>query len=253
MFPDWYQQWTLDYCLLHSAIIVTADYRLLPESTGADLYEDISDFWVWLRANLQPILDNARPGVEADFDKLLIHGESAGATIAMVSAFSQPVGSIKAIIGMYPAIDIIGQRSEPTEARPLLPESLLRDHLSAMQPGKIVTAALPPERIALAVAMAQHGIIGSYYGTDPKHDLWKLLEGAAVIPPTLVLHGSDDSAVPVEGSVRWVEAAKKKFGEKVKLHIEAGGEHGFDNFVPLETPWLQQELVEITAQWLGGA
>jgi acetyl esterase/lipase len=252
LFPEWYQQWVLDYCLLHSAIIVTGDYRMLPESTGADLYEDISDFWDWLRADLQAVLDRARPGVEADFDKLLVHGESAGGAITMVSAFSQPAGSIKAVIPMYPAIDIAGQRTEPTIEVPLIPESVLRDHLSAILPGKIVTAATPPERMDIAISMAQQGAIGAYYGTDPKHDLWKLLEGGADMPYTLILHGAADSAVPVEGSIKWVEAARKKFGDgKVKLHVEPGGEHGFDCAVPLSTPWLEEELKVITALWLG--
>ena len=44
MYPDWFPQWALDYCLLNSAMFVTADYRLMPESTGLDIMEDLSNF-----------------------------------------------------------------------------------------------------------------------------------------------------------------------------------------------------------------
>jgi acetyl esterase/lipase len=68
----------LDYTLLHSAIVVAGDYRLLPESTGADICEDLQDFWSWVRNGLQGFLDKVRPGLEADLSKIIVHGGSAG-------------------------------------------------------------------------------------------------------------------------------------------------------------------------------
>lgn len=121
-----------------------------------------------------------------------------------------------------------------------------------MQPGKILTESTLPERMNIALSIAQQGTILRYYGTDEKHNLWKLLEKADDMPYTLVLHGEEDTAVPVYGSIDWVAAATKKFGEgKIKLHVEPGGEHGFDCEIPLETPWLQEGLQTITALWLG--
>src|SRR6187402_2017808 len=41
MFPDWCSQWALDYQLQHSAIRISANYRLLPESNGLEIMSDI--------------------------------------------------------------------------------------------------------------------------------------------------------------------------------------------------------------------
>jgi hypothetical protein len=72
--------------------------------------------------------------------------------------------------------------------------------------------------------MGQHDAIHQYYRTDPKHDEWKLLEKAGDMPYTLILHGTEDSAVPVKGRIEWAAAVEKKFGRgKVELHVEPGG------------------------------
>jgi acetyl esterase/lipase len=230
---------------------VTGDYRLLPESTGTDLNEDVADFWDWMRADLQPYLNNVRPGVEADLGKILVHGESAGGTLSLLSALSQPPGFIKAIIATYPVTTIAPKRTKPPYGAPLVPESVLQEHLSSIQPGKIVTAAIPPDRFKLVLSILQQDLLSSYYGSDEKYEVWKLLEKADSIPQTFIVHGDDDLAVPVHGTLEWVAAAKEKFGEeKIQLHIEPGAGHGFDAVsATLETPWLQDGLKEITAKW----
>lgn len=170
----------------------------------------------------------------------------------MVSAFSQPRGFIKAAIPGYPAIILVPKRSKPILGSPPIPESILREHLNSMQPGKIVPEATPPERMKILISVGQTETIHKYYGTAEKHDIWKLLEKADDTPYMLILHGQEDTAVPIEDNVDWVAAARKKFGEgKIKLHIEPGAEHGFDSAVPLETAWLQEALKPITAHWLG--
>jgi hypothetical protein len=72
-------------------MFVSADYRLMPESNGLDMLEDLSDFWTWVRGGeLQKTLDGFKPGVEADLEKVIAYGESAGGTLALQSGFSQP-------------------------------------------------------------------------------------------------------------------------------------------------------------------
>lgn len=166
----------------------------------------------------------------------------------MVSAFSQPPGFIKAVIPMYPLL----KRNKPILKIPPIPKSVLQGHLKSMQCGKIVTESTPPKRMDIALSIAQRESILKYYGTDNRHDLWKLLEEADDMPYTLIIHGGEDSAVPVGDNIEWVVAATKKFeAGKIKLHIEPGAEHGFDCGVPLDTPWLQENLKPITAVWLG--
>lgn len=231
---------------------MTGDYRLLPESTGLDMREDVLDFWDWIRKDLQPFLNDRKPGVEADLTKVIVHGESAGGAISLLSGFWQPSGFIKAVISMYPYIDLAPKREKPILGIAPGPESVVQNHLKSMQPGKIVTSAFPPERMDITIPLAQSGDIVKYYGSDERLNAWKLLERASDMPYTLILHGEEDTAVPVEGSLRWEAAAKAKFGgEKVTLHVEPGKEHGFDCAVPLETPWLKGYLGKVTELWLG--
>jgi acetyl esterase/lipase len=243
----------LEYCLLHSAIRVTGDYRLLPESTGTDVYEDVLDFWNWVREALPGILNDVRPGVEADLSKILVHGESAGGTISLLSGFSQSPGFVKAVVAMYPGIDILNNtpRTEPILGIPTLPPAILEDHLEAMEPGKIVTSAFPPERADLMISVAQQGRLRSFFGDDERLDLHKVLNNAKNMPYTLILHKKEDSAVPTSGSIKWTEMASRKFGaDKIDLHL-GPGEHGFDTELPLSSPWLQDRLVRVTELWLG--
>ena len=52
MYEQWFAQWLLDLALDHDAIIITADYRLLPESNGSDILSDVAHFWRWLQKDL---------------------------------------------------------------------------------------------------------------------------------------------------------------------------------------------------------
>ncbi|KAL5341911.1 hypothetical protein BJX70DRAFT_405304 [Aspergillus crustosus] len=50
LYMDWFPYWLSDLALEHEAIIVNANYRLLPQATGLDITSDIQDFWKWLRS-----------------------------------------------------------------------------------------------------------------------------------------------------------------------------------------------------------
>jgi hypothetical protein len=76
---------------LGNAIFVSGDYRLMPESNGLDVMEDLSDFWEWIRSGeLQRGVNKLKGGVEADLEKVIAYGESAGGTLAVSSGFSHP-------------------------------------------------------------------------------------------------------------------------------------------------------------------
>ena len=225
LYPDWYPQWALDYALLHAAIIVTPNYRLLPESIGADINDDINDFWTWVRTSLQSLL---APQILADFSKILAHGESAGGALAIQSSFSQPAGFVKATISTYPTINFTPKRIKPILGVPTILESVLEEHLKAIVPGQIVTSAFPPARMNIALSIMQQSRLLELWGDAERMDLKLLLDSAQEMPCVLILHGSDDSAVPVEGSVEWVAEVEKRFGNgKIELCIQPG-EHGFD-------------------------
>ena len=79
LFMGFYAPWIMDYALAYEAVIVLPNYRLLPESTGLDLMEDLSDFWQWTHGGLQALVSSSTQGqVEVDLSKTLVQGESSG-------------------------------------------------------------------------------------------------------------------------------------------------------------------------------
>lgn len=82
LFPAWFSKWILDYAESQSAIIVSPDYRLLPEAKGTDILEDIGAFWEWFKSDGpdQYLKDANRTNVSLDKEQLLLLGESAGMT-----------------------------------------------------------------------------------------------------------------------------------------------------------------------------
>lgn len=71
----WFQPWLVKYALLHSAIIVAPDYRLMPEATGLDILEDVSDLWDFVYTKLQSTVGDE---VELDMGKIMVEGDSGG-------------------------------------------------------------------------------------------------------------------------------------------------------------------------------
>jgi len=265
IFADWFPQWLLDYVTQHNAVVVLPNYRLLPEATGMDVMEDLEDFWTWLKQDFHTYLNKEVPGTEVDLGKVLVTGESAGGYLSIQSALGSSGGVVKASIATYPVLDIKSrfftqEYEKDIGGTPTIPKSILAEHLEAIEQhantGKksIISSAIPPDRRLLAMSIIQQGLYAKILGEEKiLYPLERLDDVSSDdVPPILILHGEQDSAVPVEGSKKWTEAAKSKLGrEKVSLILRPG-EHGFDNDPSLtpETDWLKSELERITKAWL---
>lgn len=223
-------------------MIIGVNYRLLPESNGFNITQDVVDFWEWSRSKLQEYLRSSAPGIEADLSKVITYGDSAGGYLAIYSAFTQPARSINAVIAMYPVIDPRDIRGNQK-----YPPSALENHMKAMEPGEVVTAVFPPERLELGILLAQQSRMMEFFRVPESLLQMKSVEK---VPYLLILHGDADLVVPVKGSIQFKKEAES-FGIKdVALHIKRGGEHGFDKRATLEAPWLAKVLGEATKQWL---
>ncbi|EWY84272.1 hypothetical protein FOYG_14029 [Fusarium oxysporum NRRL 32931] len=69
----------LEYALENNLILVSCDYRLIPESNGLDILEDIEDVWSWVQNSLNEAMGtmtNGKSGV--DLQRVLLAGERAG-------------------------------------------------------------------------------------------------------------------------------------------------------------------------------
>lgn len=259
IFPDWAAQWALDYQLAYSAIRISANYRLLPESNGADIHSDVSDLLSWVEKDLAPYLKSVGSSAIPDVSKVLVYGESAGGYLAIQSSLMRP-DLIQAAIAAYPMTYLdsdwysTASTTKSIFGSPQLPKALVEEHLASLPKGRVLTGAFPPARSDIMISILQSGLLPKVMGTDdsffPARTLEKM-SGKEKVPFLFVLQGKQDSAVPCKDSEKFVKLWESKFGKaKVRGAFE-DGEHGFDADVLVETPWMKEGLVEVTKAWLG--
>lgn len=220
------------------------------------MLDDIASFWDSIRNHLPRALAMLKPGIHPDLDKIIAYGGSAGGGLAVQSGLTQPPDFIKAVIAAYPALGM-GSRSRSSDREsstmgyPTIPPYILENFLTNIKPGEIVTHGNAPERTAVAVSLVQQGRMQEFFGSDDRLYPSKVLEKVDSVAFILILHGKDDSVVPVSSSVEFARIMEERFGrEKVELRIEAGG-HGFDSLAELDMPWLNGGLERVTELWIG--
>ena len=173
----------------------------------------------------------------------------------MQSALRQPVDSIKAVIGLYPQLDLrddfFNTKFEKNVFEmPMLPNEVIDAHVAARALGSVVTSAYLPSRLDILCSMIQNGRVVEFLGESKELFPVEMVTLAENMPAVLIVHGSEDSVVPVVGSERFVEALMRKLpGSAVKLDVRPGG-HGFDGDATMEDRWLKEDVDFITKYWL---
>lgn len=85
LFPAWFSKWILEFAEEQSAVIISPNYRLLPEVKGMDIIQDMKNFWDWFqRGGPERYLRSVgRSEIRLDPEQLLLIGESAGESIML--------------------------------------------------------------------------------------------------------------------------------------------------------------------------
>lgn len=196
LFAPFFAPWILKLALESDAVLVSADYRLLPSSNGvADVLEDLEDFWKWTRSSLPAVLESRAPGHTVDYNRLLVTGGSAGGYCATQIAMSHP-DDIAAMALVYPFVDphdrllftgpAVGEPSiMRTPVEDLPPKEAVLSWIEDSR--KMVVSKAGWERGPYAVAAAQYGVfytkIFDHLGLDRiEHSPLKRLAAGARLP-----------------------------------------------------------------------
>ena len=103
------------------------------------------------------------------------------------------------------------------------------------------------------LCMIQQGVYNDYFDVK-KPILFPIerLENGERLPSAggLIWHGKEDSAVPVEGSVRFSEAVKKHCSDVNFSLLVRPGDHGFDIDARLNDAWVEEALKPYVTAWL---
>ena len=241
-----------------NAIIISPDYRLMPEANGLDILHDVRNFYNWL-ATPDNLANKLPQGVSADIDHILVTGESAGGWLALQSALLPTSRKmVSAVISHYPMIDMRDpyytgdyEKQIFTPVAPQQPRHILSDYLANLKPGQVVTSGTPPDRVPLVVSSVQQGSFGKLFGDDSILYPLEVLDNVTELPPTWILHGKGDTVIPIEGSYKYEKKLREKL-PSAKLHVSyQPGDHGFDNdpAISLNTEWVKEGVEFIEQFW----
>lgn len=261
LFPDFFAPWQLTLAQRHSAIIVSPNYRLLPESSVTDILADIEDFWTWIHSSLQAFLASQATGVRVDTGRIITSGDSAGGYLSLQLGLSH-ADAIRAVTAAYPMIDVKSRHFTEAYAKPMFdlpqfPRSFIDEHLEKVRTGalpSVVSEDARLERGPLMIAMTQDGFCREFFpeGRRELLPLERVAEGGERFPRggVFVWHGRQDSIVPVEGSVKLQEVVRKVDpSAKFRLTLR-DGDHGFDGESSVDDDWMAEGLKDVVDAWL---
>jgi len=171
--------------------VVAVNYRLAPVFRNPVPVEDVNAAIDYLRAHATEL--------QIDTTRFVLLGRSAGAQIALLAAYHQPIPGLKGVIDFYGPADMVWGYSLP--ANPLVMDSrkVLEDYLGG--PYNAV-----PDKYAASSPIEFVG----------RHSV-----------PTLIIHGEKDVLVAYEHSTR----LNKKLGDNGVKHFFLSlpwATHGFD-------------------------
>lgn len=229
---------------------MTPEYRLLPEATAHDSLEDAIDAYQWASTSLTQVIGR-------EVGSLVLAGSSSGAYLALATATQlqeQPC-ALLLIYGMLDATqdryitrgtNIFGRAI--TETTPALTEFPIATQSAQRQ--KISAYPLPADpsadpRFGLVAALHIEALFPDYITGVSGLSRCIARDGVSAIPvehralfplafsslknlpTTIILHGMNDSAVPVTQSR---SALEKLRAAGIDIHAEFpdNGEHGFD-------------------------
>jgi acetyl esterase/lipase len=207
--------------------VVSIDYRLAPETKLAAIVEDVEDAFVWVREK-GPTLFGADP------KRIGVMGGSAGGYLTLTAGFRvKPRPQV--LVAFWGYGDLIGAwYSEPSPHE--------RHHEIKMSREEAFGQVSGP---AISVSGDRKGSGGAFYQYCRQHGLWpKAVSGwdpreeaekfmpfmpvknvTKAYPPTLMIHGTEDTDVPFEQSVM-MAGELEKYGVEHRLIAIEGGEHG---------------------------
>ncbi|MEK4511944.1 alpha/beta hydrolase [Paenibacillus sp. FSL K6-2524] len=219
--------------------VISIDYRLAPETKLDVIIEDIRDAIDWVRTK-------AKQWYDFDTNNMALVGSSVGGFLSMLMGTMDV--KPQAIVSLYGYGDILGEwLAQPSEyycKKPILNRNNASEYV-----GNTDTSEGAWERFNFYLYCRQHGVwVNEVTGLDRVNDREELMiynpidRLSSEFPPTLLLHGDQDTDVPYEQSLIMYEKLKEH-GVTTKLITIEGADHVFDqNF---EDPSVQNAFAKI--------
>ncbi|MGC3947549.1 MAG: alpha/beta hydrolase [Chryseolinea sp.] len=209
--------------------IISINYTLATatQSPFPACIEDATDALKWIEAHA--------PEYNFDLNNVGLFGESAGAHIAMMVAYS-PRSATSSTIPLRYVVETYG----PAQMKDVYRAPLI-DTLN-------VKLAHVPDRVRGHLDVPRF-----IFGFDPRQDSVRAMQMMETYspynfithfaPPTLIIHGDKDRVVPVDQSVR-LHAKLDSLQVENEIHVVAGADHAFAYATPEQKAAIQKWIVE---------
>lgn len=215
--------------------IVSIDYRLAPETKLPHIIEDLEDAFKWLRKDGPRLF-------HVDTSKIAVAGGSAGGCLTLTSGFRvDPPPTV--LVSFYGYGDLIGDWYST-------PSPHARHNREKISWGEVADI---PHGPVVANSEDREGNGGRFYQYSRQQGLWpKLVSGwdphtepekfypfmavknvTSNYPPTLLIHGTNDTDVPYEQSVMMAEQFRQHSVDHKLISIQ-NAEHGLKDGDPEE-------------------
>ena len=190
-------------------LCVCSEYRLSGESTWPAQIHDAKAAIRWMRTN------HERLGI--DPEKIAVSGNSAGAHLALMMGATPHVKEFEGDGG----------------------NSGVASHCGS------VVAIYPPTLLRTSdIDGAVNRLFGGETARATEDAASPLTYAREDFPPTMLIHGNEDTVVPVEASLQMYRALSEA-GAKVEMHIYEGAPHAFD-----AAPEFGRQLADLMALFL---
>ena len=224
---EWIDRRVKEMFLEAGYVLVSIDYRLAPETRLSAIIEDLEDAFKWIRAKGPTLF-------QIDPSRIAVLGGSAGGYLTLVTGFRVKPRP-RALVAYYGYGELIGDwyskpSPHPRHQRFKMSEAEARQQVSG-----------PP----IANSKDREGKGGAFYqfcrqqgiwpqevsAWDPRTEAEKYEPYMPVrnvtgdYPPTLMIHGTEDTDVPYEQSVMMAAEFEQHDVDHEFITI-TGGEHG---------------------------
>lgn len=209
-------------------VVVSIDYRLAPETKLPEIINDLKDAFQWIRTDGETLF-------HADANRIGVVGHSAGGYLTLMAGVCvEPKPNV--LISYYGYGDIVGSwYTEPDKFYNTQPKVSNTDSGIEQIGNPISERGFSDSNLnKFYLYCRQNGLWTKYVGgVDPKENPSFFVPYCPVqnvstgYPPTLLLHGDNDTDVPYNQSVMMAESLSKAGVEHQFITIK-NGEHGFD-------------------------
>ena len=231
-------------------ICISADYRLTPQVSVGEVFEDVKDCVKYIRNDLSALLGE---GV-VDGSRLAVSGSSAGGFLTLLAGlYIEPKPQV--IVPIYPITDPLGTFFTNSQPAPSGRYSASKEEVAAcldLNAPPVVNGGQTPEdpRTNIYVYMLRTATLAQLWGVADSAEAVAPYRISRRIhefglPPTYLLHGDADTAVGVE---QGDEVAGALLGCGGVLEYERP--HGEDHFLDNGDDYQNDRLYEFVMRYL---